>query len=585
MRIRHIYPTASCRGEVNSPTGFLIGSSRHWLSLSTERQSRYEGWFIEDARTVPHSFTKIIEHITYLKGENNDIVVEPQGLTVTGERAYWEYGDGARIGFYALPETPGLRLQMARAGALAITLDIRGIYQAPDLGRSYQIRSVPGGVFVQYEDYLIGRTMYVAIKTDGEFCREPWWEEVSYPWDVARNSGPERKHVYNLAICKATWVAFGASDNAEAAGQACAQAGKDPFDMVGIGIAHTHETITEQVRTARLAAKETLKILAHQTGTYAGLPWFHQVWARDELIAALGMERPKQLEIIKKYLDTELVEGELPTFVGAGTYCADGVGWLALLIREYGIREFTAADRKKVTSFLKKALIGLRESRQNNDGLIRSGHNATWMDTIGREGCRLEIQTMFGLVLELLADLTEDKSFNQERVAFLDKVRQHFYQKGALFDGNDEKVIRPNCFLAYLLQPDLLKAQDWERAFGTALGVLRTKWGGLSSLDRTDLRFRPKSTGQDNLSYHNGDSWFFVNNLAGIALGRFGMKNFKPVVEELLRSSTEEILWKHVAGHAGEIASAADGESWGCGVQAFSAGPYLLFTEELGFAK
>jgi glycogen debranching enzyme len=163
-------------------------------------------------------------------------------------------------------------------------------------------------------------------------------------------------------------------------------------------------------------------------------------------------------------------------------------------------------------------------------------------------------------------------------------VRSVFYHKGVLKDGSDDNTIRPNCFLAYLLQPELLKAQEWERAFGSALATLRTSWGGLASLDRNDPAFQAKSTGENNLSYHQGDSWFFVNNLAGVALSRLGMKVFKPVVEELLKSSTEEILWKHVAGQAGEIASAADGESWGCGTQAFSAGTYLFFTEELGYS-
>jgi hypothetical protein len=583
MRVRHIYPSASSRGEVGGPTGFLVGSSSNWCSLSTERESRYEGWFIEDDRTIPRSFTKILERVTYLKGEHSDIIVDPEGVTVTGDQAFWEYGDGARLGFNAFPDIPALRLQAGRPASLALTLDIRGMYQSPDLGRSYQVREVPGGLFVQYEDHLLGQPVYVAIKTDGELCLDEWWEEVSYPWDTARHSGPEKKHVYNLAVCNATWIALGASANAEQAQQACTVASQTSFPVVGIGIAHTSDTLTQEVKAATVGAKNTLEMLMHTTGTYAGLPWFHQVWARDELIAGLGMPEAEQLSIIQKYIGTALQEGELPTFVGSGTVCADGVGWLALLIREYGLKKLTDTDQKKVTKFLRDAVKGLKEHHLSPEGLITSDHNATWMDTIGREGCRIEIQTMFGLALELLSDLTEDKSLNQERETFLSLVKQHFYQRGVLWDGAEDSTIRPNVFLAYLLQPDLLKSQEWERAFGHALSALRTTWGGLTSLDRKDKKFQDLSTGETNESYHNGDSWFFVNNLAGVALNRFGMKMFKPVVEELLRSSTEEILWKHVVGHAGEIASAKDGTSWGCGCQAFSAGAYLLFTGELGF--
>ncbi|HSI20987.1 MAG TPA: amylo-alpha-1,6-glucosidase [Verrucomicrobiae bacterium] len=586
MRVRHIYPIASCRKEVEGPVGFCIGSASNWFGMSTERQSRYEGWFIEDSRTLPHSFLKILERVSYVKGEEHNVPASPLGVTVNGEHAFWEYADGARIGFYAPPDVPALRFQSARKSALSFTFDIRGIYQSPDVGRAYQVHQVhqvPGGIFIQYDDPLIGQTVYVAMKTDGEFTLQGTWETVQYPWDKERNSSPTEKSVYTLGVCNANWTAFGAGTSAEAAQQACAMAAREPFPLVGIGIAHASDTLTEEVHAARFSTAETLAILMHETGTYAGLPWFHQVWSRDELLAALGMPRTDQLACIKKYLKTSLGGGELPTFVGSGTTCADGVGWLALLIREYGVSTLKPTEQKRATRFFLEALAGIRESHFSPEGLVTSGHNATWMDTIGRSGCRIEIQAMYGLALELLGDLTEDPTYNEQRKAWIKLVRSHFFKKGALWDGYDDATIRPNIFLAYLLQPDLLSGVEWERAFGKALAPLRTSWGGLASLDQNHPSFQAHSTGEDNKSYHQGDSWFFVNNLAGVALNRFGMKQFKPVVQEILRSSTEEILWKHTIGHSGEIASAADGASWGCGAQAFSAGTYLFFTEELGF--
>ncbi len=582
MRIRHIYPSASCRREVAGPISFLIGSASTWCQLCTERSSRYDGWFVEDARTVPGSFIKILERVTYVKGENQEVAMEPQGITVTGEQAFWEYGDGSRLGFYALPDVPALRLQTGRPLDLKLSFDIRGIYQSPDLGRNYQVHQVPGGLFVQYNDELLGQTVYVALKTDGAFSVPQEWEAVTYPWDIARHSEPGAHHTYTLGVARATWLTMGAGATAEAAQQACTEATNSSFDLVGIGIAHAKDSFSEEVRAAQHGAAETLEVLMHQTGTYAGLPWFHQVWTRDELIAALGMTPSEQLTVIKKYLATPLQKGELPTFIGSGTTCADGVGWLALLIREFSLKELSAPDQKKALHFFREALDEIKANHWSETGLVTAEFNSTWMDTIGRKGCPLEIQTMFSLVLELLGDLTKDKSYQEERETFLSTVRNHFFQKNALRDGEQDDTLRPNCFLAYLLQPGLLKAQEWERTFGTALAALRTSWGGLSSLNRADPRYQPASTGEDNRSYHNGDSWFFINNLVGVALNRFGMKVFKPVVDELLKGSTEEILWKHVAGQAGEIASAGDGTSWGCGVQAFAAGTYLFFTEELG---
>jgi glycogen debranching enzyme len=205
------------------------------------------------------------------------------------------------------------------------------------------------------------------------------------------------------------------------------------------------------------------------------------------------------------------------------------------------------------------------------------------MDTIGREGCRIEIQAMYALMHELLGSLTGEEQWEKDRAALRELIKRFFFKRGTLWDGHTDETIRPNVFITYLLQPDLLTATEWERVFGTALSALRTTWGGLTSVDRRDPGFVAISSGEDNRSYHKGDSWFFINNLAALALHRINIKQFKPVVEELLASSTKEILWKHVAGQAGEIASANDGTSWGCGTQAFSAGTFRLLTEDLGY--
>lgn len=577
MRVRHLYPSASCRREVLEPTSFHLGATPNWLSLCPEPASRYNGWFVEDVRTKPASYTKILHSLSYFKDKQ---IAPPQGLTLTGDHAYWEYADGIRLGMHALPDAPGIRLQSTKAISLTLRFDIRGIYQHPQFGREYTIQVVPGGVFITYNDPALGRTMYVALKTDGKCSKKGRWEPVTYPWDAARHSPPGDGHIFELDVTGATWVAMGAAHTATAAQKACKAADRAEIPMVGIGIAHSHDTITEEVKAARYASAQTLEILGAEAGTYAGLPWFHQVWTRDELIAALGMTREHQLAIIQKYAAASPERGELPTFVESGTTCADGVGWLALLIREYGLADLTTTDRKKITAFLTKVL---KDVRKNAEGLIQADDKATWMDTINRGGYRIEIQTMYGLCLELLGELTGDKTWTKQYSALKEQIRTSFLKRGTLWDGTDDETVRPNCFIAYLCMPSLLTAQEWERVFGTALSALRTTWGGLTSLDQRDPGYQSVSTGQDNRSYHRGDSWFFMNNLAGVALNRIGLKQFKPVVQEILKSSTEEILWKHVVGQAGEIASGKDGASWGCGTQAFSAGTYRFLTDELSY--
>ena len=96
-----------------------------------------------------------------------------------------------------------------------------------------------------------------------------------------------------------------------------------------------------------------------------------------------------------------------------------------------------------------------------------------------------------------------------------------------------------------------------------------------------DARFKGTTTGQDNVSYHNGDSWFFVNNMAAIAMHRLDEEYFAGNIESLLKSSTDEVLWEHKLGYPGEISSANQLESFGCGLQGFSGGTYLALLREL----
>jgi len=190
---------------------------------------------------------------------------------------------------------------------------------------------------------------------------------------------------------------------------------------------------------------------------------------------------------------------------------------------------------------------------------------------------------MYALVLELLGELTADAAYHGAHEQFLELIRAHFWKETYLWDSPDDASKRPNVFLAYLLQPALLTDEQWKSCFSTIIHACSTEWGGLTSLDRAAASFQPLSTGENNLSYHNGDSWFFINNLAAVALARCDSHVYAQTINRLLLSSTEETLWKHFLGMPGEIASAADGTSWGCGIQAFSAGTYLFLLQELGY--
>jgi hypothetical protein len=577
MRVRHSAPEASSRQETDEPVSFLIGGAASWLSLAPVRQSRYEGWYQIDSRSTPAHATRILDRIDYLKDGH---AVVPSSLTLADNQAHWGYGDGLHLGMALLPGGHALRIEASRSAPLRITLDIRGAYQQPEFGRLYQITEVERAYHITYSDPLLGSERFLVLLTDGGLERSESWQPVSYPWDSARHSPPDHAHIFTLGVVTAKWVALGYGDSLEEARAAAERAAQQDINLMGVGITRPSASESETVQTATSAAARTLELLTTPGGLYAGFPWFHQVWSRDELIAALGLEKEAQQKTVERYLTYTLDRGELPTYQGAGTTCADGLGWLCLLIREMGTDSLPSGLRAQLTSFLIEAEAGLRQ-RATPEGFIISGHNATWMDTIGRAGVRVEIQAMYALLLELIAALTGETNWSETRTAFLSQVRDSFWVAPVLSDGQGDATVRPNTFLAYLFASDLLDKTSWEMAFTHTLSRLATPWGGLTSLDTSHPDFQKESTGQDNRSYHQGDSWFFINNLAAVVLYRFDKERYKKAISEILGSSTEEILWKHTAGQAGEIASAHSGTSWGCGTQAFSAGTYLFLTREL----
>ncbi|MBU6389063.1 hypothetical protein KGQ71_00960 [Patescibacteria group bacterium] len=577
MRIRHIFPTTSARDTVSGERAFFSrNQTGDFLYFFTTRQTRYEGWYLQQDR----QFIKIIERI----GIASPVAIS--GITTTGQCHFIEYENSMHMGYKLVPGRSGLTVNASQPVPIQITLDTRAMYDQPQFGRQYKVTTDKEGYLIRYRDETLAGPVYLHLRSTATLQLKQEWQPQSYPRDEKRHSPPAVLYTYFLGTITTDFLAFGAGRSAGAAREASLAASKQRLQPPQTSINYTHDTLPSHVSTAKAAVTQALRYLQTEEGIYAGLPWFHQVWSRDELIASLGYSKEDQKEVIEQYLGHPLVEGELPTYIGSGTTCADGVGWLCLLVREYGEQELSQENRERLLRFLDTAHTQLKQYRQAGHGLIISGHNATWMDTIGRSGFRIEIQCMYGLLLELLYALTGEAAYEQEHLRFLGTVKQMFWEGSYLRDGLADPSIRPNIFLAYLLQPALLNRNSWQLCFDTALSHLQAPWGGLASLDTKNPGYQPESTGEDNRSYHNGDSWFFINNLAATALHRFDSRRYGAAVVDILQSSTREILFEHMIGQPGEISSGSQMDSYGCGIQAFSGGTYLALLRELeGYGK
>ena len=327
---------------------------------------------------------------------------------------------------------------------------------------------------------------------------------------------------------------------------------------------------------------------------YAGLPWFFQIWGRDEAISLRGLMLSGDIHLARHVLERQLKTvnkiGRLPNRIPESPIgSADAFGWHAKrwmdlfheLARNKNVHEHF--DRKDITKLANRLRIATELDIATNsyDVLAMSLAQETWMDSIPRDGLCIEIQALRLVMLQLLYKLSGDEKYLSREKRMREHVLDSFWNGKRLLDRVNDETVRPNLFLACYLYKELLSGDSWEKAFDHALGRLWLSWGGLATIDMGDQRYQPRHTGERDTSYHNGDSWFWINNLAAIVLHRINREKYRDKIEAIIRASTDEILWSGAIGHHAELSSAEAMRSEGCLAQAWSAASYIELMHEI----
>lgn len=339
------------------------------------------------------------------------------------------------------------------------------------------------------------------------------------------------------------------------------------------------------------ACRLSLNQLTVDGRIHAGLPWFFQIWSRDELLSIKSLSPFDKKRIIYSYLDRLQEDGRVPNIFGDDpTTNADSVGWLFKRLDECFF-EFTLGEREHVLERFMESISRLKEN-YIEEMFLMNGPGETWMDTVckdgGRPGYRIEIQSMllrmYALGYRLARSINCDSSprlFSALEGDLSREVREHFLRDGLLSDGLGDSTARPNIFIAAYIYPRLLSREEWVECFRNVLPRLWLGWGALSSIDKSSELFVGEHTGERPDSYHRGDSWFFLNNLAALVLYRMDGKKFRKYIDGILSASTEDILWSGMLGHHSELSSAVERKSCGCGMQAWSSAMYMELIDEI----
>jgi glycogen debranching enzyme len=489
---------------------------------------------------------------------------------------------------YALKKN-GLLLDINTKAEILLSLDMREIFDFDDKGRIYSISEERGCIIIEYKKYFeyelktLNYTRYLAIKTDiREYDKICKWTEETFKEDESRKSSPWKLFTFDsikFNCTKKSRLAISFSDNRNDA----VQKANDLFlEQNGNGFEMKKVDSTLENAFAYNCAIKSMEDLYVKfeaaEGFYAGLPWFFQFWTRDEAISLKSMILLEKFDLAKSILLTKIadladdgrVQNRIP-FSELET--ADGTLWvfrrlldliLVLQDKKKPLEEYLSKkDLVFISDQLKKTIEGHIKYHSNNM-LISNLANETWMDTSyngdTRAGYRIEIQALFLSVLSFKS-IIDSMIYGKSQYAELEEktriaVKNAFFDKGILKDGKDDSTLRPNIFLAYYIYPKLLSSEEWTAVFDNSLLRLYLPWGGVATIDKTSSLFCPSYTGEDNKSYHRGDSWFFINNIAAVCLFRLNKDRYKNQIEKIISASANDILYKGIIGRPSELSSA-----------------------------
>jgi glycogen debranching enzyme len=583
--------------EVSKISALLTNKMGAYLLMAPYPISRYGGLFFYNNNRMFKTVEQFILDKPVTKVINKVYCVERLRGNIT-ETFFMPMDHNAMI--YELSEQSEFEL----------VLDCKETFDDREWGRYYDITREHNCVVVKFskknhENEKEGEEFefYLAIHGKGiEYLPLLQWEKAVYEFDKARESPPFERYVFKACKikCKDLALAFN-TDKRKAIKEAIHVYNRrkklmnEKLEYVTSIIHHKKISDKDMDTAYKCAINAVDSLIVNDVGMFAGIPWFCQFWARDELISLKALMMMKRYGLAKtilfRHLNNIQPDGKLPNRDPPSPLAsADSIGWLFKRIEDFidildkeGIRKKYISDREMmlIEEKLHYAL-DLWLKFYSSENIVYSGPLETWMDTEWgddkREGARIEVQA---LVLAMLRFLRKFGIADPKEKIMKKAVRQKFFKNGRLSDGVADFTARPNIFIAYYVYPELLSDKEWKSVFRKSLQKLWLKWGGLSTIDKKSKLFTDKYTGQNNKSYHRGDSWFWINNLAALCMWRLDSKMFKRYVAQTLVSSTEEMLYKGITGYQAELSSASELKSEGCLAQLWSNAMFVELINEI----
>ncbi len=591
MKITHNLNSTAVSKDTAENTCFILTNKAGGFT-SFGINSRYSGFFT----SINGKLLKIID----------EIVIDGKITEVTNN--FWNVErkrDTGIIERFLMPvHTDTMIYELSQPCHLSLLLDVKEPYDNREWGRLYDVFVENNMIIIKFtkkQDTKDGDSgqnneysIYLAIEGDEDlhYKKISEWPKKFYDYDKSRGSFPYERHVFNAMKLFARKLVFSVSESRENAIKNAKSIEKD-YHFHNIKTIKASQEINIAFNCARNSL-DSLVVNDKEPAIYAGLPWFFQFWTRDEAISlgALIIENgfPSVKKILFKQLNNLKPDGRLPSIMTLPeTSSADSIGWHfkrwhdlieALSAKNLINKSFSKTEMEVLILNLKKSLDAI-VMHYGRTGFVSNIEKETWMDSISRGGFRIEIQALYAVMCDTLCKLTGDKFYLQMEVAVKKHILSKFWNGKILSDGLGDSTIRPNIFIAAYVYPDLLSQKEWETCIDNSLSWLWLNFGGFSTIDTRSELFQRNHTGENPTSYHNGDSWFWINNLAALVMHRINKKKYKDKISKIIDASAKEILWKGAIGHHAELSSASELKSEGCLAQAWSSAMFVELINEI----
>ena len=231
---------------------------------------------------------------------------------------------------------------------------------------------------------------------------------------------------------------------------------------------------------------------------FAGIPWFSNVWSRDELVSIWAFISNGEFDYVRgrlmHYIKNIDEDGSLKIIDNDGSnYSPDSVFWLSkrftdfiktLKKREELYKYFSNYELEEIyNKFISSFRAILRKSWDREISLLRVDRGDSWMDTIPLDYPLDILVQLLGFVsnitsfARILGKWEDESNFSEFEKELSSHIANIYFRGGNLYDEPMIDRLSCNVFLAYYFYKYLLTSEDWEMVFDNALKAMKTNWG------------------------------------------------------------------------------------------------------------